>query len=59
MLCATSPGECVGTPNSSQVCLVCSLDFILGRPERPHTDKQLSEEYKLSRSLSETTLNLL
>lgn len=26
MLCATSPGECVGTPNSSQVCFVCSLD---------------------------------
>lgn len=29
MLCATSPGECVGTPNSSQVCLVCSLDFYI------------------------------
>lgn len=27
MLCATSPGECVGTPSSSQVCLVCSLDL--------------------------------
>lgn len=29
MLCATSPGECVSTPNSSQVCLVCSLDFYI------------------------------
>lgn len=29
MLCTTSPGECVGTPNSSQVCLVFSLDVYI------------------------------
>lgn len=35
MLCATSPGECVGTPNSCQVCLVCSLDVYIRRWEPP------------------------
>lgn len=35
MLCTTSPGECVGTPNSSQVCLVCSLDIYIDERELP------------------------
>lgn len=35
MLCTTSPGECVGTPSSSQVCPLCSLDFNIEGWEPP------------------------